>query len=104
MTEAMFEAGDLRVRPLTEADVPSMARWLSDPRVLEFYDGRDQPSDEAAVRARYLLVGDPVERCVVEEGGTPVGYIQLYRPDEPAWDLRPGEVVWAMDLFIGNPA
>jgi aminoglycoside 6'-N-acetyltransferase len=104
MTEARFQAGDLRVRPLTGADVPDLARWLSDPRVLEFYGGRDQPSDAAAVRAEYLRPGDPVERCLVEQAGMPFGYLQLYRPDDPAWDLPADEVTWAMDLFIGEPA
>ena len=37
--------GDLAIRPLQDnaGDYQIMAKWLTDPRVLEFYEGRDNP-------------------------------------------------------------
>jgi aminoglycoside 6'-N-acetyltransferase len=73
-----FDAGPLHVRNLTEADIPLMAKWLSDPRVLQYYGGRDNLHDEARAREHYLDNGGE-KRCIVELDGAPIGYIQLYR-------------------------
>ena len=34
--------GDIRIRTLTEYDFLLLLKWLSDERVLEFYEGRDK--------------------------------------------------------------
>ena len=33
---------DIRIRTLNENDFPLLLKWLSDERVLEFYEGRDK--------------------------------------------------------------
>lgn len=103
----ILNAGPLTLRHIDEADAPLLVRWLSDPRVLTFYEGRDRPHDLAMVRAAFL---DPPAstktRCIAEHEGTPIGYLQFY--PLPAQGLaecgyRAGEAVYGIDLFIGEP-
>ena len=105
-----IEDGNLRVRGLREGDVHAMTEWLSDERVLEFYEGRDTSWPEAAVREHFF--GEPGHdaeflRVIIELDGRAVGYGQVYRLcgelfDEYRWPDT-GEAVYAMDQFIGAP-
>ena len=36
-----MEQNEIVIRPLTENDYPLLLKWLTDPRVLAFYGGRD---------------------------------------------------------------
>lgn len=104
-----IESGPLRIRPLREvpADIADLARWLSDPRVLEFYEGRDNPHDEALVREVFFEeLKDGETRCIMEFEGKALGYIQFYRvwPDElDEFGFAPDLTVYGIDLFIGEP-
>jgi aminoglycoside 6'-N-acetyltransferase len=78
-------------------DVACMAKWLSNPRVLEFYEGRDQPQTIQSIRQNYtprVLGEDGVTPCLLIISGTPIGYAQFYRIEEDAF---------GMDQFIGEP-
>jgi aminoglycoside 6'-N-acetyltransferase len=103
----VFAAGDLTVRRLRDADVPDMARWLSDPRVAEWYEGRTVTFDAEAVRAKFLVPDDPVWRCLIEESGRPIGFIQVYPHDRDELEEiglgGQGGLVCGIDLFIGEP-
>jgi aminoglycoside 6'-N-acetyltransferase len=102
--EVVFDLGDLHLRRLVEADIPVMLRWLQDPRVLEWYEGRDRSHDEAMVREHYF-VDDETTRCIVEFEGRPIGYQQFYPvlADERAeYGLPEDEAIWGMDQFIGE--
>lgn len=94
--------------------MPLLARWRSDPRILEFYGGRDKPRNEDAVRRRYFgRRRDPAtgrfyeyRACIVEADGLPVAFVQYYRP--PKHEARlfrcsPGERTYGIDFLIGDP-
>ena len=68
---ALFVDADLTVRNIEEQDVPVMTRWLTDPRILEYYEGRDKPYDEAKVRAEFLHPEEntDVACCIAEQSG-----------------------------------
>ncbi len=98
----------LRLRPLRDdpSDHSLLARWLTDPRLLEWYHGRDDPHDEARVREAYgpLARGeDPAEARIAEEAGVPVGYIQCW-PEEGWPETRPllpdPAGAWGIDYFL----
>ena len=36
-----IENNSIRIRDFTKVDLPLMFKWLTDDRVLEFYEGRD---------------------------------------------------------------
>lgn len=77
MTEPL--EGGLSFRPLAEADLELVARWLSAEHVRRWWW---DPSDIESVRAKYLprIRGtEPTEVFVVGVDGLSVGLIQRYR-------------------------
>ena len=88
----------LRLKPLEEADLPGLWRWLGDPEVRRFYGER--PDSIGELREDYLERGvNPVWRFVIEEDGEGIGEIQYGHPYPGA------EFVWtaAVDILIGEP-
>ena len=100
--------GELRLRLMREEDLSLLLRWLADPRVLRWYEGRDTVWTAETLHAHY---DEPFEdegfRCILEREERPVGYLQFYRLTEEM--LREYETgpepgpVWALDLFLGMP-
>jgi aminoglycoside 6'-N-acetyltransferase len=97
-----FEFAKLRVRDWTEADIPILAKWMSDPRVLRYFAGRDDPHDEARMRAIYFEECEDI-RCVFEFDGAPIGYIQFCPHEQGDYGFAPDERGWGIDLYIGEP-
>ena len=94
-----------------DADYAAMARWLTDERVLMYWDGRDNPSPLERVVEEYrpeVLGEGPEAPCIVEFEGRPIGFVRYY-PVEPVaeeFGLREedgAENAYALDLFIGEP-
>ncbi|KOP65631.1 2-aminoglycoside phosphotransferase [Bacillus sp. FJAT-18019] len=104
----VYEAGPITVRELEEKDVLSMVSWLSNPDVLQYYEGRDNPHDAERVREQFY-VDDDETRCIIEYEGKPIGYIQFYLLDEEMLgEYGYGEsdadgMTFATDQFIGEP-
>ena len=103
--------GDLTIRLMrdNEDDYALMARWLSDPRVLEFYEGRDNPHDIDMARKNYgpLARGDDATvPCIMALDGAPIGYLQYYPVGEEGsvyYGVEVTESTFGIDLFIGEP-
>ncbi len=77
----LFQNGHLKVRKLEDRDKSLLAKWLSDPRVLEFYEGRDNPFDLDKVQKVFYDSEDDEVKCIVEFEGNEIGYIQFYQLD-----------------------
>lgn len=77
-TEILLQDHCLRVRKLLESDGEILVKWLTDPAVLEFYEGRDQLFDLERVNRKFFARGDGVDRCIVEWKNHPIGYVQCY--------------------------
>lgn len=103
----LFRQGELSVRPLTEEDAGLLAAWLCDPRVLEFYEGRDHPHDLELVQERFYREDSETVRNIVSYGNRPIGYIQYYEIDREERELYgyagTQERIFGMDQFIGEP-
>lgn len=106
---------ELVIRAMTAdpADVAQMLVWLTDERVLEWFEGRDQVFDLERVRTEFALEGpadaaDGLQRCLIEGDGRPIGYIQFFNiagyAGEYQLDPIDAQQTWAIDLFIGEPA
>ncbi|MBD2504536.1 GNAT family N-acetyltransferase [Anabaena azotica] len=89
-----------------------MAKWLTDERVLEFYEGRDNPFDLERAIATYqpMVIGnDPVKPCLIYYENIKIGYLQYYllddlpETDKQQYCLEKTDHVYALDLFIGEP-
>lgn len=110
--DVLASDGDLALRPMAMADCPVLARWLSDPRVLEWFGGRDRPMSLVDVRHKYgpRLRGEVPVRCLIAElAGQPIGYLQYYRwrdhpRDAAAIGLSTSDNPYGLDLFVGDPA
>ena len=108
-------ASGLRLRAAEMADIPLLSRWRSDPRILEFYAGRDTPLDENGIRAHYFrrrrdtATGRFYEfqPCVVELTQVPVAFVQYYRlplQESMLFGYPPEDRTYGIDFFIGDPS
>ena len=96
----LARAGGLWIRLMRddETDYALMSAWLSDPRVLEFFDGRDNPLSIRDARQKYsprIMGEENTTPCIIENDGDAIGYVQFYPKDV--------QDVWGLDQFIGIP-
>lgn len=102
----IFQKNDLLFRSLEDRDVPLLAQWLSDPTVLKYYEGRDNPFNEVKVRSTFFTKEDNVQMCIIEYKQNKIGYIQFYELDNDTktkygYDNH-SEIIYGMDQFIGE--
>lgn len=100
----LFQNGYLKVRKLAEMDKKLLVKWLSDPSVLEFYEGRDNPFDLERVNKIFYTSDDHTMKCIVEFKSEPIGYIQFYQLDDQT-KTEYGyneEDIYGTDQFIGE--
>ncbi|MCY0901626.1 MAG: GNAT family N-acetyltransferase [Firmicutes bacterium] len=103
----LFASGELSVRSLESGDEAVLVRWLSDPRLLRWYEGRDRPHDLQKVRTHYFLDAEErVQRCLVFWQERPVGFLQVYPisdGERMVYGYPEGITAYGMDQFIGEP-
>lgn len=104
----IIQNGHLTVRYLSETDKGLLVKWLSDPEILQYYEGRDHPHDEGKVARHFFEDDEDVVRCVIEYDGSPIGYLQFYEVDEVEREIYGyddfAETIYGMDQFIGESA
>ncbi len=108
MGQDIYEEGEYHLRRMEDAaaDYNLLARWLTDPRVLEYYEGRDHPFPVERVMEHYaprVLAEEGVIPCIMQYAGHPVGYLQFYAADPAEYQFEGRGKVYALDLFIGQP-
>jgi len=102
----MIPNEEITIRRLREEDAALLAAWLSDDRVLWYYEGRDRPHDLALIKEHFFTEEPEMTRCLISYQGTPIGYGQYYplNPDEKSeYGYDSSELVYGMDQFIGEP-
>jgi aminoglycoside 6'-N-acetyltransferase len=95
------------------AEYELMAKWLTDPRVLEFYEGRDNPYPLARIVNEYsrsVLYSQGVTPCFLISKGGPIGYMQFCpvasEEDLLSYGLEATDAasnIFGLDQFIGEP-
>lgn len=102
--------GPVSVRPLAQEDAPLLLKWLTDPRVLEWYEGRDAAFTPERIQEDFYEESEAepdMRRCVVEYEGAPVGYVQVYPLEGEGFREygypHPERRTFAMDQFLGEP-
>jgi len=101
----IIQNNKLLVHILQKEDIPLLVKWLSNPKVLEFYEGRDKHFDYEKVHGKFLDRSDNVTRCIVEYDGNNVGYIQFYKIDHETktkYGYKKNELIFGLDQFIGE--
>ncbi|MGG3521729.1 GNAT family N-acetyltransferase [Bacillus pseudomycoides] len=103
----LFQKGSLSIRYVIEDDVNTISKWLTNPEVLQYYEGRDNPQSPEQVRTHFIHDPKSAEkRCLVEHAEEPIGYIQIYPIDSEWKELygyKEAQNIWGMDQFIGEP-
>ncbi|WP_078546828.1 GNAT family N-acetyltransferase [Litchfieldia alkalitelluris] len=101
----VIELSDITIRPLLKKDSLVLSNWLSDPAVLRYYEGRDNPFDVNKVIKKFFNRDNGVVGNIIIHKGIEIGYIQYYRINETTSKLtgyHPEERIYGMDQFIGN--
>lgn len=103
----IYQKGALLVRKLVDTDKEKLVKWLSDPCVLEYYEGRDQPHDmEMVTEHFYNRENSEVTGCIIEYEGAEIGYIQFYPIEEDEKEeygyADTLETIFGTDQFIGE--
>jgi aminoglycoside 6'-N-acetyltransferase len=96
----------LAFRPMTEADLDDLARWINLPHVAQWWDEHRSRDQVAAHYGPGLRGEDPVRYWIAEVNGRSIGFFQDYRiADHPDYALlsgRPDAV--GFDYLVGEPA
>ncbi|EEM16587.1 GNAT family N-acetyltransferase [Bacillus pseudomycoides] len=104
----LFQKGSLSIRYVIEDDVNTISKWLTNPEVLQYYEGRDNPQSPEQVRTHFIHDPKSAEkRCLVEHAEEPIGYIQIYLIDsewKKLYGYRENQNICGMDQFIGDTA
>jgi aminoglycoside 6'-N-acetyltransferase len=99
--------GPLEIRTLNPEDKGELVKWLSDPQVLRFYEGRDNPFNLEKVEEKFYQSEENVERCLILYEGKKIGYLQFYLLDEEGkeeYGYVPNlpDRFFGLDQFIGE--
>ena len=112
MAEKPFVKGNftaLRLMRDEDSDYLLMSKWLTDERVLEFYEGRDNPFSIEKVYEKYgvrALGQERVVPCIIGYDDRPIGYVQYYPLNEleaSEYGLETDGGIFGVDIFIGEP-
>ncbi|GGH26923.1 GNAT family N-acetyltransferase [Paenibacillus segetis] len=100
----IYQTEEITVRELEHSDENLLVSWLSNPILLEYYEGRDRPHNLDRVREHFYKKDDTT-RCIFEYAGKPVGYIQFYFLDKESKEeygyQNMDETIYGTDQFIG---
>ncbi|NIK70861.1 MULTISPECIES: GNAT family N-acetyltransferase [unclassified Paenibacillus] len=102
----LFQSKEIGLRTLELEDAGLLVRWLSDPVVLEYYEGRDRPLDAEQVRKHFYEEREEIIPCIIQYNGNDIGYLQFYEIQEEERDIygfpEDEGAVYGMDQFIGE--
>ena len=102
----LFQKDNVSVRYVVEEDAPIISKWLTDPEVLQYYEGRDDPQSVEMVLNHFIHnPNSPEKRCLIEFDDVPIGYIQMY-PVDSEWKTLYGyeesQNVWGWINLLEN--
>ena len=108
--DVLIQKDEITIRRMQDNlhDYQLMAKWLTDEKVLEFYEGRDNPFPLERIIKEYApsaMVNDLVVPCIFLYRGLPIGYLQYYflnEDEKQNYGLGESEDICGIDLFIGE--
>ncbi|MGM7700815.1 GNAT family N-acetyltransferase [Pseudalkalibacillus sp. Hm43] len=102
----MIVSGNLLIRTLVEEDSPYLVKWLNDPEILKWYEGRDQPHEIGKVKEHFFSKSNErVKRNIILLDGNEIGYVQYYPlsdEEKRVYGYKKTEKIFGMDQFIGE--
>ncbi|WP_064091829.1 GNAT family N-acetyltransferase [Rossellomorea aquimaris] len=102
----VYSKNKIHIRPVELKDKQILAKWLSNPVVLEYYEGRDRPFNQHTVQEKLIHRTGGVTGCIVEYEGKEIGYLQYYPLDKESkkkygFSIKE-ENIYGTDQFIGE--
>ena len=99
---------EISLRLLKEQDKNLLLKWLTDERVLNFWEGKSAVFDlDRITEDFYGEENVEVIRTIIEYQGQAIGYIQMYKLDNEALEeysyQSTNKVIYGIDQFIGEP-
>ncbi len=106
--EILCEYEGISIRNMEDAssDYTLMSKWLSDPEILFYYEGRDNAFNLGRIKEKYsprVLGEEFVTPCIIELNEKPIGYVQYYCENEKKeLGVENYEIPYGIDVFIGE--
>ena len=99
---------EISLRLLKEQDKNLLLKWLTDERVLNFWEGKSAVFDlDRITEDFYGEENVEVIRTIIEYQGQAIGYLQMYKLDNEALEeysyQSTNKVIYGIDQFIGEP-
>ena len=99
---------EISLRLLNEQDKNLLLKWLTDERVLNFWEGKSAVFDlDRITEDFYGEENVEVIRTIIEYQGQAIGYLQMYKLDNEALEeysyQSTNKVIYGIDQFIGEP-
>lgn len=99
---------EISLRLLNEQDKNLLLKWLTDERVLNFWEGKSAVFDlDRITEDFYGEENVEVIRTIIEYQGQAIGYLQMYKLDNEALEEYSyqsiNKVIYGVDQFIGEP-
>ena len=98
---------NISLRLLTEQDKKLLLKWLTDERVLNFWEGKSAVFDLDRIKEDFYSEEEGLIRAIIEYQGQAIGYCQMYKLDNEAleeYDYKSKtKSVYGIDQFIGEP-
>ncbi len=99
--------GPVALRPLEEGDASLLLRWLTDPRVLEYWEGPGAVFNLQRIQEDFFEDEWNASRAIIQYEGQDAGYVQVYQLDEEMCKEYhypcPEGKAFGIDQFIGEP-
>ena len=114
MTEKLYGKGSILIRKMLDSadDYALMVKWLSNPVVCEYYEGKTKPLDLEMVKAKFAHRARGESRvtvCIIEYDNQAVGFIQFYPTEIDEYceskiiDMSRYSNPHGIDIVIGEP-
>lgn len=102
----VMQGEEIGLRQLEAEDAPLLWKWLNDPDVLAYYEGRDRPQSREDIRESFYEEIGEATLCIIQYIGNDIGYLQFYPLEDEERELYGYEaddgVIYGMDQFIGE--
>ena len=104
----IIKGKDISLRLLTERDKNLLLKWLTDERVLNFWEGKSSVFNLKRIEEDYYTEEDvEIVRSIIEYQRQAIGYCQMYKLNEELLNeyqySLTNKVVFGIDQFIGEP-
>jgi aminoglycoside 6'-N-acetyltransferase len=102
----MISKGELLIRPMSVNDYKIMTKWLSDEKVLKYYEEPSSDLEMVIKKFEPRINGNHyVTPCIVDYKDNSIGYIQFYKFSKEKleeYGYKTNQLAFGIDQFIGE--